>query len=261
MGAEIRVTRLAIAPVKGTRLRSVERVYFGRRGVRENRRFYVIDERDRMLNGKQLGELCAVVADYSDVERRLKLTFPGGLEVEGDLPQGGPAVTTRFFSQSAEATLVRGPWAAELSAYIGRPLRLVEAGERGTAVDRGSRGAASLISRASLARLAAAAQVRGVDSRRFRMLIEVDGCAAHGEDEWVGSRLRIGGALVACGGHVGRCLVTNRDPDSGRIDLPTLDVLRGYRGGLETTEPVAFGVYGEVLDEGAVAVGDTVALA
>ena len=37
-----------------------------RDGVRENRRFYLIDGRDRMVNGKVVGELQQVVADYSD---------------------------------------------------------------------------------------------------------------------------------------------------------------------------------------------------
>jgi hypothetical protein len=31
-----------------------------------------------------------------------------------------------------------------------------------------------------------------VDVRRFRMLVEVDGVAAHAEDEWVGRTVRIG---------------------------------------------------------------------
>jgi len=41
-------------------------------------------------------------------------------------------------------------------------------------------------------------------------------------------------------------------------DAPTLDLLRSYRAGLDTTEPLAFGVYGEVLEPGRVAVGDAV---
>jgi len=252
-GAQIRVTGLAIAPVKGTRLQAVDRVHLGRQGVRENRRFYVIDERDRMLNGKQLGELSCVIADYCDARRTLRLTFPGGLVVEGDL-EPGPSVTTRFFSRSAQARLLRGPWAAAFSAYAGRPLRLVEAGDG--AVDRGARGAVSLISRASLARLACAGGEPDVDARRFRMLLEVDGLDAHAEDDWVGTKVRIGAATVAWSGHVGRCVVTSRDPETGLIDLPTLDILRGYRSDGNRTEPLSFGIYGEVLEEGVVAVGD-----
>jgi MOSC domain-containing protein YiiM len=44
------------------------------------------------------------------------------------------------------------------------------------------------------------------------------------------------------------------------VDLPTLDILRAYRGDLDTTEPLPFGVYGEVLEGGRVAVGDPVEL-
>ncbi len=39
-----------------------------------------------------------------------------------------------------------------------------------------------------------------------------------------------------------------------------LDLLRSYRGGLDTTEPLAFGVYGEVVEPGRVALGDRVEL-
>ena len=38
--------------------------------------------------------------------------------------------------------------------------------------------------------------------------------------------------------------------------MPTLDILRSLRGQAATTEPLAFGVYGEVLRAGVVAVGD-----
>ena len=34
-------------------------------------------------------------------------------------------------------------------------------------------------------------------------------------------------------GHVGRCLITSRDPDTGTVDLPTLDILREYRTEVE----------------------------
>ena len=61
------------------------------------------------------------------------------------------------------------------------------------------------------------------------------------------------------GGHVGRCLVTSRDPETGEVDLPTLDLLGAYRRDLDTTEPLPFGIYGEVLVPGVVRVGDAVA--
>jgi uncharacterized protein len=116
----------------------------------------------------------------------------------------------------------------------------------------------SLISRASIARLAEVAGEPDVDPRRFRMLIEIDGVPAHAEDRWVGRIVQIGGAAVRFNGHVGRCLITSRDPESGEIDLPTLDILGSYRRDEDTTEPLPFGIYGEVRREGTISVGDPV---
>ena len=71
---------------------------------------------------------------------------------------------------------------------------------------------------------------------------------------------RIGGAVITWSGNVGRCLTTSRDPETGEIDLPTLDMLRSYRGEMKTTEPLPFGIYGAVVEEGEIRVGDTVEL-
>ncbi len=122
-------------------------------------------------------------------------------------------------------------------------------------------GVASLISPASLARLAEVAGESSVDARRFRMLIEFDGVRAHAEDAWVGRQLTVGDALIEVRGHVGRCLITSRDPETGEIDLPTLDMLREYRGGEQATEALPFGIYASVLRAGDVGVGDQLALA
>lgn len=251
----ITVTALSITPVKSTRLQEVDKIDLTRTGVGANRRFYIVDGRRHLVNGKRLGALNAIVAEWADP--RLKLTFPDGTTVQDDV-RLGEEVETKFFSVSDSGRLLEGPFSAALSDYAGRPLELVEA--RASAIDRGSVGVASLISRASLARLAQENGDHGIDWRRFRMLIEIDGVAAHEEDRWLGRATRIGGAVVMWGGHVGRCLTTSRDPDTGEVDLPTLDTLRRYRGDLKSTEPLPFGVYGEVLEEGQIRVGDEVEL-
>lgn len=255
------VVGLAFTPVKATRLHAVDRVELGPDGLIENRRFYVIDDRDRMINSKIVGELQTVIADYSDADRTLRLTLPDGRVVDGEV-RLGDEVDTGFFSTRRTGRLVEGPWSEALSEVAGRPLRLVEPSSPGGGVDRGAGGAVSLISRASLARLAEVGDVESLDSRRFRMLIEIDGVPAHEEDRWVdpGVRVRIGQAVVAFAGHVGRCLITSRDPESGVVDVPTLDLLDSYRGpgAIESTEPLPFGVWGGVVEPGAVRVGDEV---
>lgn len=252
----IAVTALGITPVKGTRLRRVEAVRLDPGGVRQNRRFFLIDGDDEMVNATNLGALNAIISDYDDAARRLSLTFPDGRVLE-DRVLLGEQVMTRFYGEPTPATLVQGEWSEAISEHVGRPLRLVEAGDGG-AVDRGPVGAVTLISKASLGRLAEQAEQASVDARRFRMLIEVDGVAAHEEDGWVGRTLRVGGAVLRGRGHVGRCVITNRDPDSGEITLQTLRILGRYRRDLDTTEPVAFGIYGEVLQPGEIRVGHSV---
>jgi uncharacterized protein len=246
------VTRLLTTAIKGTRVCSVDRVQLGDCGAIGDRRFFVIDERSRMLNGKQLGELQAVVATCDG--DRLVLGFPDGSAVN-EVVELGDTVSTRFFSHQMEARLVLGPWAGALSDFTGRELRLVETA---TASDRGVGGSVSLVSRGSLRRLAEQAQTDHIDPRRFRMLIEVDGVAPHLEDEWVGREVHIGESLLRFEGHVGRCKVTSRDPETGVVSLPTLDLLRAYRSEVESSEPLPFGIYGRVLGGGTVQVGDSV---
>lgn len=248
------VRRLAVTPVKGTRLHAVEQIELERSGARSNRRFFIVDQRNRMVNGKRLGELNRLVADYSEAERTLRITFPDAV-VQGPVSVDSEPISTSFFSGTVAARVVEGPWSAALSEFLGQPLRLVEAEG---AVDRGALGAVSLISQASLSRLAEAAGEPDVDSRRFRMLLEIDGVAAHAEDQWVGRRARIGEAQVKFAGHVGRCLITSRHPESGKIDLPTLDVLASYRDEARTTEPLPFGIYGHVLQPSRIRVGDRI---
>jgi uncharacterized protein YcbX len=227
-------------------------------GVRENRRFYLVDERGRMVNGKQIGELSELRAEYHDTDRTLTLTLPGGQDISGPVRLGGE-IDTRFFRMTLRAPVVLGPWSEAISGHVGRSLRLVEADPARKGVDRGDRGTVSLVSRGSLDRLATVDGNGGwIDPRRFRMLVEIDGVDPHGEDAWVGGRVRIGEALVGFNGHVGRCLVTSRDPDSGTIDLPTLDLLRQYRDDEPSTEPLPFGIYGEVIEPGTIRVGDPV---
>jgi uncharacterized protein len=250
----ITVTALATTAVKGTRVREVPAIQVGSRGAEGDRAFFVVNERGAMMNGKDFKLLQTVVADYDRGAGTLELTFSDGERVGGPV-EYGDAVTTSFFGHPKAARELRGPWSAALSEHFGAPLRLVATE---SAVDRGRKGAISIVSRASLGRLADVAACDEVDGRRFRMLIEVDGIGAHEEDEWLGRHVRIGGALVRPAGHAGRCVITTRNPDTAEGDLDTLKLLATYRHKIGTTEPLAFGIYGEVLESGPVHVGDAV---
>lgn len=252
MGAHVH--GLATTAVKSTQLGQVKRIELDELGARGNRAFCVVDDRDRLVNAKRFGLLQTVRSSHDNGE--LVLTFPDGSRAAGPI-QYGETLPIKFFSNECEARTLAGPWSQALSDYVGSPLRIVEP-EVG--VDRGRSGGVSVISRASVAHLAEVAGAEAIDVRRFRMLIEADGIAPYEEDSWVGHRVRIGRALVAFNGNVGRCLVTGLDPDKGIPTLPTLDLLGSYRRDLESTEPLPFGIYGEVLEPGPVTVGDPIAV-
>ena len=223
-------------------------------GVVGNRRFWLRDETGRLFNGKRDGALQQIHPEWGEASRRLVLTFPDGAHVDG-LVELGDEVATEMYGFVVPSRKVHGPWEDAISRFVGRPLELLWA-EDG-AVDRAPRGGTvSLVSRASLERLREEAGVgEPVDGRRFRMLFEIDGVDAHEEDDWLGTQVQIGEATVVLNGDIGRCIVTSRDPDSGVVDLPTLETLARYRREGQN-EALPFGVYGAVAVPGRVRVGD-----
>jgi hypothetical protein len=118
----------------------------------------------------------------------------------------------------------------------------------------------SLLATSSLEALSAQLAVGAVDHRRFRMNFGIDGVDAHAEDAWHGRRVQVGDAVVIPQGHVGRCVITTQNPETGRTDLDTLKALAAYRGDLESTEPLPFGIHAAVAEPGRVRVGDAVEL-
>ena len=216
----------------------------------------MIDDDGALTNAKQAPCLLTVRAEVSD--GRLVLRFPDGAAVDGEVALGEP-VETSFYGRPVLGRVVRGPWNDALSELAGRKLHLVRTEKEGEGLDRGSRAGATLVSTASLEALGAAAGVdRPVDGRRFRMTIGIDGLEPHGEDDWLGRRVRLGGAVVAVQQRAGRCAVTTLDPDRGLRDLDTLGTIAAYRGDVPSREPLPFGVWCEVVEPGPVVVGDPV---
>ena len=256
----VSVASISIAPVKGLGLVHPAEVELGLDGVRGNRRFHLIDGDGRLCNGKHLGELVLVAAAHDEAAGTLELRFPNGGVVAGEVSLGASVVTV-FYGRPVPGRLVVGPWSEALSAWAGRELELVQPDVAGEGNDRGREAGVSLISGASLDRLAAeAGLVRRVDHRRFRMLLELEGAEANEEDGWLGRRIRIGDALIVPRGNVGRCVVTTRNPDTGESDLDTLGLLAGYRGETPTTEPLPLGIWAQVVEPGRVRVGDRLEL-
>jgi uncharacterized protein YcbX len=252
-----RVSWISFTPVKATRLHLVDEVEVVESGVRGDRRFYLITETGRLVSNKDFGPLQVVHADYDETADTLAMRFEDGTVLE-EAVERGAEVETSFHRQARPARLVRGPWAGAISEVAGQPMRLVE--PEWPAPDRGRGGAATLLATTSLDTLAGQLGVDTLDHRRFRMNFGIEGIDAHAEDAWRGRRVRVGDAVVIPQGHVGRCVITTQDPDTGRSDLDTLKALAAYRGDLDTTEPLAFGVHAAVAEPGRVRVGDPIEL-
>ena len=238
------------------RLAAVEKIELDTTGVRGDRRFYVVDADDALVNAKRAPVLLTVRPLVED--GRLTLRFPDETTVEAEV-RLGDRVETSFYGRPVGARIVEGPFDEALSELVGKAVRLARTEREGDGVDRGRLAPASLVSTASLEALRAVAGVgERVDGRRFRMTVGVDGVAAHSEDGWIGERVRLGGAVVLVREKVGRCAVTTRDPDTAIRDLDTLGVIAAYREDVPTREPLPFGVWCEVVEPGLVALGDPV---
>ena len=251
-----RVSWISFTPVKALALEHVDEIELLESGLRGDRRFYLVDERDRLVNNKDgHGPLQLAHARFDESTSELTVRLADGREVGGRVT-AGEELQTSFHRRPKPARRVAGPWDDALSEVAGEPLRLVVADPG--APDRGRGGAATLLGVASLTALAAELGVDQVDGRRFRMNFGIEGIDAHEEDGWRGRRVQLGEAVVIPQGHVGRCVITTQNPDTGCTDLDTLKGLAAYRSAAETTEPLPIGIHAAVAEPGRVRVGDPV---
>jgi uncharacterized protein YcbX len=253
----VKVARIAVTPVKGLALCHPDDVLLDVTGVRENRRFYLVDAGGRLFSAKLCGALVRVRPTYDEAGDRLRLAFPDGTVVDAAVELDGAVVTEFWRGRPVEGRFVRGPFAEALSEYAGRTVRLVKSEQPGSGNDLHP---ATIVSQASVDELGRRARLAGdADARRFRMLFTLAGCEPHEEDRWVGRRVGIGGAVLRIAGPVPRCVTTTYNPDTGASDLDTLRIVKAYRGTGDDGK-VEFGVYGSVERPGRVRVGDSVAL-
>jgi uncharacterized protein YcbX len=250
-----RISWISLTTVKALAIEHVDEVDLLESGLRGDRRFFLIDENDLLVNNKRrhCGALQLVRASYDDGV--LTLRFPDGAVVAAEVAPG-EEIATSFHKLPLPARRVEGPWDDALSELAHRPVRLVMPADGSP--DRRRGGAATFLGQGSLETIAAQIGVESVDRRRFRMNFGVEGLEPHEEDLWLGRRVRVGEAVVVPQGNVGRCAITTQNPGTGKPDLDTLGALAAYRREVETTEPLPFGIHAAVAEPGRVRVGDLV---
>lgn len=253
------IRELSLAPVKGMKLVHPESVMLGPYGVEGDRRFHVCDASTMVSVAAKDPRLGRIEAAWDPQENVLGLRFPSGRVTESVVRLDRTVGVTRPWDDATlPARVVLGPWSEALSEELGADLLLLRAETLGGANDVAP---LTLVSEASLARLARELGDEFIDAERFRMTMIATGLEEHEEDRWYGRLVRVGKAQIRILGPVPRCAVVTRRPGSGRRDHDTLRTLIRYRGsihspykGEEVEAP--FGVYAETVRPGRVRVGD-----
>ena len=243
----VRVTRLNVTPVKSLRLHHPDELALAADGAREDRRFLLVDDGNRLYNGKRDTTLVRSSAAWDPATRILEVTLPDGSVVAAEAARGSETLV-EVYGRAVRGSIVAGPWADAFSDLAGRTLTLVERDDGAWATD--SRPT-TLVSRGSLALIDG-------DGRRFRMLIEVDGLEALAEEAWRNRRIRVGETTLLVEGPTPRCAVPSASPDTGVRDRDVLRELIETRGRIDGE--ACLGVYAQVLEPGVVRVGDAVEL-
>ena len=211
----MRVAELWRYPVKALRGESLERAELDEDGVRGDRLLRIDDEKGRSITARTARSLLGVAATIGT--------------------DGEPLIDGVSWREPASLDAVRG------ASGPGAQFARTDGGKRFDAAP------ILVLTDGGVAQL-------GVDHRRFRPNILLEGVDGPQERDWVGRRLRLGSALLFVREPCERCVVTTIDPDTLEVDPDVLRRTRLELGGM-------MGVYCDVLVPGEVSVGDEVELA
>jgi uncharacterized protein YcbX len=120
-------------------------------------------------------------------------------------------------------------------------------------------GMVSLISTATIDAIGREAGMEKIDRRRMRanVVLETEGLAPFGEDDWLGATIVFGDAAgapaVSVTARDERCVMVNFDPDTGESDARVMKAVVRMNGNNA-------GVYATVVRAGSIHVGQTVHL-
>ena len=245
----LRVVDICRYPVKGLSAEHLVRTVLTRgEGVPHDRRFAIArDTTDfdperpawrpktdflMLMRDAKLAELRSSFDDASGV-----LTIERG---------GEPAVRANITEPAGRAEVAA--FFAAFMAARGAP-KLVEAA--GHMFSDARRKVVSVINLASVRELERV-MGRAVDPIRFRANLTLDGAPAWAEFAWTGREIAAGRARLRVVGPIDRCAATMVNPATAERDLNIPRALKRAFGHVD------MGVYAEVVDGGAVTIGDAV---
>jgi uncharacterized protein YcbX len=239
----MRISSLHTYPVKGGHRLDHDEAQVEPWGLTGDRRWMIIDPGGVGITQRTAPELTGLQP----------APRPGGLELNGfrvDEPVDGPKEPIRVFSSKPPlAARIAVPATDFVSAFLGRPARLAWLADttvRPIAEDALPSDRVSLADGYPLM-LTNAASLDALNDRlleagdepvpmtRFRPNVVIAGAGPWAEDDWLGSRLRLGDVTFRVAGACRRCVVTTVDQETGEVGrqpLRALGLHRRYADGL-----------------------------
>lgn len=248
----MRVERIGLTPLKGTRHQSLDSVVLAADGPVGDRVFCLVDPaRGRVLRTVENPSLVQAVARWD--AGVLSVDVPGST-LEGAPTPTGETLKVDYWGRVAAVEVVEGPWSAAFSEHLGYDVVLARSANPGEVVYGGS---VTVLTTASLRELSDRVG-HDVEAARFRstLLLDTD-LEPHAEDSWVGRELHVGEAKLLVRGRVPRCAVVDIDPHGAGRDQCVMKALAGYR---RSQGEVHFGVDAVVVAPGEVRAGETAQL-
>ncbi|MEU7906975.1 MOSC domain-containing protein [Actinoplanes sp. NPDC049118] len=233
----MRISSLHTYPVKGGHRLDHDEALVEPCGLAGDRRWMIIDPDGVGITQRSAPELT----------RLRPVPRPGGLELNGfrvDEPIDGPKEIIRVFSSKPSlAARIALPATDFVSAFLGRPARLAWLAD---ATARPIAAHALPSDRVSFADgypllLTNAASLDAVNDwllesgdepvpmTRFRPNVVITGARPWAEDDWLGSRLRLGDVTFRAADACRRCVVTTIDQETGEVGRQPLRALGRHR--------------------------------
>ncbi|WP_353951979.1 MOSC N-terminal beta barrel domain-containing protein [Knoellia sp. S7-12] len=219
MTRRLRVQRLGLALIKGTRHTDRDEIELDPHGPVGDRTFCLVDgATQRVLRTVENPSLVQLVAQ--DLGDRLAVTTPNGHTTEATTQDAADGIQVAdYWGRGARIRLQDSELSAAISQHLGREVVLARA-ERGDVVYADP---ISMVTTGALHRLSEAITASGYAGPpaldvRFRATVTVDA----DEDPAPGTRVQLGSAIVEVGEPLERCAVIDLDPNTGERVLPRL---------------------------------------
>ena len=130
----ITIEKIHISPVKSLGLINRDKVYVSKTGIPEDRRFFLLDDANKLVTQRQIGKLTQILSDYCPNSGKLSLQFPDGSTLE-DTIVSKDTVKVIMWGRRVTGDILEGSWSNKLSNYCGRSIRIVQTHKPGTTYD------------------------------------------------------------------------------------------------------------------------------